>query len=158
MLTSILLGKHPENKSGIEIGLFDVIDIQADYFTEDGKYLMNRSFHTIYHGAKAPYANVGEASSSGYEISIDGNHNFNKDLWVTGRANFVYTTNKYEVYDEPNYPYPWLSWIGLNMNQSTGLIAERLFIDEADITNSPLQTFGDYMPGDIKYGREYDTS
>lgn len=138
---------------GIEIGLFDVIDIQADYFTEYRKnILMNRSAIPSTMGLQASLrSNVGEASSSGYEISIDGNHYFNKDLWVTGRANFVYTTNKFEVYDEPKYPYPWLSWIGLNMNQRTGLIAERLFIDEADIANSPLQTFGDYLPGDIKY-------
>lgn len=138
---------------GIEIGLFDVIDIQADYFTEYRKnILMNRSSIPSTMGLQAALrSNVGEASSSGYEISIDGNHYFNKDFWVTGRANFVYTTNKYEVYDEPKYPYPWLSWVGLNMNQRTGLIAERLFIDEADIANSPRQTFGEYMPGDIKY-------
>ena len=30
-------------------------------------------------------------------------------------------------------------------------MAERLFIDQADIDNSPTQTFGDYKPGDIKY-------
>ena len=29
--------------------------------------------------------------------------------------------------------------------------AERLFIDEEDIANSPVQTYGEYMPGDIKY-------
>ena len=46
---------------------------------------------------------------------------------------------------------PWRSRIGLNLSQPFGYIAERLFIDEADIANSPLQTFGDYMAGDIKY-------
>ena len=138
---------------GVEIGLFDVIDIQADYFTEKRKnILMNRSSIPSTMGLQAALrANVGEASSSGYEISIDGNHYFSKDVWVTGRANFVYTTNRFDVYDEPKYPYPWLSWVGLNINQSTGLIAERLFIDEADIANSPQQMFGDYLPGDIKY-------
>lgn len=138
---------------GIEIGLFDVVDIQADYFTEYRKnILMDRSSIPSTMGLQAALrSNVGEASSSGYEISIDGNHYFNNDLWMTGRVNFVYTTNKFEVYDEPRYPYPWLSWVGLNMNQRTGLIAERLFIDEADIANSPTQTFGAYMPGDIKY-------
>lgn len=138
---------------GIEIGLFDIFDIQADYFTEYREnILMNRSSIPSTMGLQGVLrANVGEASSSGYEISIDGNHSFHKDLWVTGRANFVYTNNRFEVYDEPRYPYPWLSWIGLNMNQATGLIAERLFIDEADIVNSPQQMFGEYMPGDIKY-------
>ena len=138
---------------GVEVGLFDVVEIQADYFTEKrGNILMDRSSIPSTMGLQAPLrANVGEASSSGYEISVDGNHYFNKDIWVTGRANFVYTTNRFDVYDEPQYPYPWLSWVGLSINQSTGLIAERLFIDEADIANSPTQMFGDYMPGDIKY-------
>jgi TonB-linked SusC/RagA family outer membrane protein len=138
---------------GIEIGLFDKIDIQADYFTEKRtNILMDRSSIPSTMGLQASLrGNVGEASSHGYEFSVDGSHFFNKDFSVTGRANFVYTTNKFDVYDEPNYPYSWLSWVGKNMNQATGLIAERLFIDEADIANSPVQTFGDYMPGDIKY-------
>jgi hypothetical protein len=82
---------------------------------------------------------------------MDANHSFNRDFWITGRVNFIYATNKFDVYDEPQYPYPWLSWVGLNISQQTGLIAERLFVDEADIANSPKQTFGTYKPGDIKY-------
>jgi hypothetical protein len=65
--------------------------------------------------------------------------------------NFVYAVNKFEVYEEPKYPYSWLSSVGLSFDQPKGLIAERLFIDEADIVNSPKQTFGEYMAGDIKY-------
>lgn len=138
---------------GLEMGLFNIFEIQADYFTEKRtNILMNRSSIPSTMGLQASLrGNVGEASSHGYEISIDGNHYINKDLSITGRANFVYATNKFEVYDEPKYPYPWLSWVGLNMNQKTGLIAERLFVDEADIANAPVQTFGEYMPGDIKY-------
>ena len=42
--------------------------------------------------------------------------------------------------------------MGQNLSQSWGLIAERLFVDEADIANSPTQNFGDrVMAGDIKY-------
>lgn len=38
------------------------------------------------------------------------------------------------------------------MSQQWGFIAERLFIDEADIANSPEQNFGGkLMAGDIKY-------
>ena len=37
------------------------------------------------------------------------------------------------------------------MNRQWGYIAERLFVDEADIANSPVQSFGTYLPGDIKY-------
>ncbi len=138
---------------GIELGLWDKFEIQADYFTEyRSNILMSRAAIPSTMGLQAPLrANVGEASSRGYEISIDGNHSFTNDFWITGRFNFTYATSKFREYDEPTYPYPWRSWVGLPINQVTGLIAERLFIDDADIANSPKQTYGEYMPGDIKY-------
>ncbi|MDR0542472.1 MAG: TonB-dependent receptor [Dysgonamonadaceae bacterium] len=137
---------------GIELGLLGKVEIQADYFKEHREnILMNRAAIPSTMGLQAPLrANVGEASSRGFEVSIDGNHSFNKDFWLTGRANFTFATSKFEVYEEPHYPYYWRSWVGLSIGQSTGLLAERLFIDEADIANSPRQ-FGQYMPGDIKY-------
>jgi len=139
--------------AGIELGILDKIEIQADYFREYRKnILMDRTSIPATMGLQAPLrSNVGEASSHGFEVSVDVNHSFNKDFWLTGRANFTYATNKFEVYDEPNYPYSWLYNKGLKIKQQRGLIAERLFIDEADIANSPRQTFGEYLPGDIKY-------
>jgi TonB-linked SusC/RagA family outer membrane protein len=138
---------------GVEISLFDKIEIQADYFTEyRTNILMTRSSIPSTMGLQADLrANIGEASSHGYEISVDVNHSFNQNFWLTGRANFTYATNKYEVFEEPTYPYPWLSSKGLSFDQQKGLIAERLFIDEADVANSPRQVYGSYLPGDIKY-------
>ena len=138
---------------GIEMGLFNSIEFQADYFTEKREnILMTRASIPSTMGLQADLrANVGEASSSGFEMSLDANHSFNKNFWISGRFNFTYAKSKYEVYEEPDYGYPWLSWVGLPIGQQTGLIAERLFIDEADIANSPRQTFGTVMPGDIKY-------
>lgn len=37
------------------------------------------------------------------------------------------------------------------MNQQWGYIAEGLFVDEAEVANSPRQNFGEYTAGDIKY-------
>ncbi|WP_306301700.1 SusC/RagA family TonB-linked outer membrane protein, partial [Candidatus Symbiothrix dinenymphae] len=138
---------------GIEIGLFDRIEIQADYFTEyRTNILMTRTSVPSTMGLQADLrANVGEYSSHGYEVSVDAKHSFNKDFWLTGRANLTYANGQYEVFEEPTYPYPWLSSKGLSFDQQKGLIAERLFIDDADIANSPRQTFGSYLPGDIKY-------
>lgn len=138
---------------GIELGLLKEIELQVDYFSEKRtNILMTRESIPSTMGLQAPLrANVGEASSSGIEGSLDISHSFNKDLWITGRANVTYAKSRYDVYEEPDYGYPWLSWVGLPINQQTGLIAERLFVDEADIANSPKQTFGTVMPGDIKY-------
>ena len=57
----------------------------------------------------------------------------------------------YDYLEETYSPYPWISRIGTKINQPYGLVAERLFIDEEDIATSPVQTFGEYLPGDIKY-------
>ena len=141
---------------GFELGLFNKVDIQADYFTEyRSNILMDRAQVPASMGLQSPIrANVGEASSKGFEMSLDYKDNITNDFFVAVRANFSFATSKYEVFEELDYVsagLPWRSRIGLNLSQPFGYIAERLFIDEADIANSPIQTFGDYMAGDIKY-------
>ena len=97
-------------------------------------------------------ANIGELKSHGYELSVDFNKSFTKDLWASIRGTFTFARNKTSVYEEPNYPSEtsYRSKIGYPWNTIWGLVAERLFIDEEDVHNSPTQ-FGDYMAGDIKY-------
>ena len=141
---------------GVEIGLFNKIAIQADYFREyRSNILMDRAQIPATMGLQSPIrANVGEASSDGYEITLDYNDQINDNLFIGFRGNFSYANSRYEVYEELDYQnagLPWRSRIGLNLSQPYGYIAERLFIDEADVANSPLQTFGNYMAGDIKY-------
>jgi hypothetical protein len=76
---------------------------------------------------------------------------FNKNLWITGRGTFTYATSKIVEWESPDYSAtPWLSKIGSNINQQWGFIAERLFVDDAEVANSPTQ-FGMVMGGDIKY-------
>ena len=141
---------------GIELGINNNLDFQADYFTEyRTNILMDRAQIPASMGLQAPIrANVGEASSEGFEFTLDYKNSLTNDLFVGLRANFSYADSKFEVYEELDYVtagLPWRSRVGLNLSQAYGYIAERLFIDEADIANSPLQTFGEYMPGDIKY-------
>jgi len=139
---------------GIELGLFNKAEIQIDYYTEHRKnILMTRSDIPTTMGLQStPQTNVGEAKGSGIDLSIDYNHSITKDLWITGRANLTYATAKYEVYEEVDYSAtPWLSHIGRPISQAQGYIAERLFVDDAEVLNSPTQTFGEYMGGDIKY-------
>ncbi|WP_044060427.1 SusC/RagA family TonB-linked outer membrane protein [Proteiniphilum acetatigenes] len=136
-----------------EIGLFEKIDIQAEYFKEDrNNILMDRAFIPSTMGLQAPSrSNVGEAAAHGVDISVNLNHSFNKDTWISGIANFTYATSEFKVYEEPDYPNaPWRSRIGYPLTQTWGYIAERLFVDEEEVRNSPTQ-FGNYKAGDIKY-------
>ena len=140
--------------TGIEIGLFKALDIQADFYTEHrSNILMSRADIPTTMGLQTtPQTNVGEAKGKGIDLSADYQHFINKDFWITGRANFTYATSKYEVYEEvDNTLTPWLSRIGEPLSQTWGYVAERLFVDNYEVANSPVQTFGEYMGGDIKY-------
>jgi len=139
---------------GMEIGLFNDLEIIVDVYNEERKnILMNRSSIPSTMGLQStPQTNVGEASGQGIDFSIDYNKAFRNGWWLTGRANFTWAKTEFKVYDEiDNFDTPWISRVGQPIRQQWGYIAERLFIDEFDVQNSPVQTFGEYMGGDIKY-------
>lgn len=142
---------------GIELGLFNgKVDIQADLFKEYRKnILQTRADVPAEMGLwRTPQVNVGEAEGNGIDVSVDYNHSITPDFWVTGRANFTFARSTYLYFEEADYTsidMPWRSRIGHAISQRWGYVAERLFIDEADVANSPRQDFGEYLPGDIKY-------
>lgn len=139
---------------GTDINFFkDALKIQADVYkdTRSNIYMVRENFPATAGLEAAISGNVGKVVSKGFEGSADYQHSFSKDLWLTGRVNFTYATNKYVELDEKDYPDAYLKRLGHNINQQWGLIAERLFVDEKEIQNSPTQDFGRYMAGDIKY-------
>jgi TonB-linked SusC/RagA family outer membrane protein len=139
---------------GLELNLWKALEIQADYFIENrSKILQARSHIPTLMGlqGEVPQSNVGKASGSGFDMSVDYNRSFTRDFWAVFRGNFTYAASKYEVYDEPDYAdTPWRRHYGRKISQQFGYIAERLFLDESEKESSPLQ-FGDYGAGDIKY-------
>jgi TonB-linked SusC/RagA family outer membrane protein len=138
---------------GLELGLFNKVDLQVDVFNEYREnILMDRASIPTTMGLQAAVrANVGEASSKGIDISLNYDHSINKDVWISGMANFTYATSEFKVYEEPNYSdTPWMSNVGYSLKQYRGFVAERLFVDDDEVRNSPEQ-FGEYMAGDIKY-------
>ncbi|MGL4518876.1 MAG: SusC/RagA family TonB-linked outer membrane protein [Phocaeicola sp.] len=140
---------------GFEATLFKDFKLIAEYFREDrSNILQTRSSITDEIGIEVPNnvkANIGKASSQGFDGSLDYNKHFSNKMWLQLRGNFTYARGIYKEFEEPNYPdAPWLSRVGKPITQQWGYIAERLFIDENDVKNSPIQ-FGDYKAGDIKY-------
>lgn len=102
---------------GFELGLFNSLDVQFDYFREDrSKILMDRSFIPTTMGLEASVrANVGEAASHGVDLSVNYNHWFNNKIWLQGYGNFTYATSEFKVADEPDYAaagLPWRSRVG----------------------------------------------
>ncbi|MDR0541663.1 MAG: TonB-dependent receptor, partial [Dysgonamonadaceae bacterium] len=142
---------------GLELGLFNgKVELQADLFKEHRiNILQQRADIPVEMGLWAtPLVNVGEANGKGIDVSLDYNHSISKDAWLVGRANFTYARSIFSYYEEPNYAalnQAWRSKIGHSVQQEWGYVADRLFIDWEDINSSPVQNFGEYRPGDIKY-------
>lgn len=140
---------------GIELSLWEKIDIVADLFSEyRTNILMDRLAFSTFGLQADTKANVGEASSRGIDISVDYSESFNNGIWVTARGNFTYAKGQFEKVEEADYSAtPWLSKVGRPITQEWGYIAERLFVDDMDVINSPSQTFGGSIVrgGDIKY-------
>ncbi len=144
---------------GIDMSLFNAVDIMVEYFTEkrSGIYQQRTSIpaSTGLSGNDL-YGNVGGAKSHGVDASMDINYSFNKDAFISGRFNFTYSKSEVTEKDEPAYKesLKHLSRVGYPAAQSWGYIAERLFIDAADVANSPKQEVADaavVQAGDIKY-------
>jgi len=139
---------------GFEIGLFhQALQIEGDFFKDirSNIYMVRQNFPATAGLEASISGNVGKAASKGFDGSINYQQFFSNSLWFNARANFTYAVNEYLELDERDYSDRYLSQIGQNINQQWGLVAERLFVDEAEIANSPLQDFGEYMAGDIKY-------
>lgn len=139
--------------AGIELGLFNEFNLEADYFIENRSNILSDRIMSSSLGLEAGVrANIGEAVSRGIDGRITYNKSFSNGLWIQAMGNFTYATNKITKIEEPDYTdTPWLSRVGKPINQNWGYIAERLFVDQNEVNNSPVQTFGEYTGGDIKY-------
>ena len=144
---------------GLDLTVYGV-EVSVDVFKQRrDKILMGRSYISGTMGLQASVvANTGQAESEGFEVAMNYNKFFKNQMWTQLRANLTYATSNVLVYDEPNYPANeyYRSRVGYPINQQWGYIAERLFIDEYEVENSPAQNFGsgkeaEYGAGDIKY-------
>ncbi|WP_293308777.1 SusC/RagA family TonB-linked outer membrane protein [Pedobacter sp. UBA5917] len=138
---------------GLDYSLFhDKLNGAVDYFRErrTGIYMSRNSLPGFVGLETTPSANVGEVKAAGF----DGNLTFKQKLYnvdFTLRGNFTYSKNEIIERDEENTIYTYKLQEGHRVNQARGLIDLGLFKDYDDIRNSPRQSFGEVMPGDIKY-------
>jgi TonB-linked SusC/RagA family outer membrane protein len=138
---------------GLELNLWNSLELQIDWFRENrSNIMMERKDIPTTMGLQAtPSANIGKAKGGGVDISLDYNRSFTKDIWAVFRGNFTYAASEYEIYEEPDYSdVPWRTHKGQKISQEYGFVAERLFLDDDEVKNSPVQ-FGEYGAGDIKY-------
>lgn len=141
---------------GLEAYFFNNrLQLEGDYFIENRYDIYTKGIGSIpgYMGIDKnnfPIENKGEVKTHGFEISLG---------WQDKIGDFYYAITSYVDYNkskiiemsEPLQPEPYMEETGCIVGQDFGLISLGLFKDEADVQNSPVQLFGAYGPGDIKY-------
>lgn len=137
---------------GFEIGFFDKLKLQVDYFYEkrSGIYIQQQSVPSVVGLNVTQYVNLGEMENKGIDASLEYEQRYNDWYW-SARANFTYNRNEMLYDDKPTPIWAYQSEVGFPYNQQRGLVALGLFESEEDIANSPKHTFGAVRPGDIKY-------
>jgi TonB-linked SusC/RagA family outer membrane protein len=140
---------------GLEFNIFKGFEVITEYWKrKQTNILMDRTYIPSTMGLQSAIkANVGEAAAEGVDFSLTYNKSFGKDMWLQLRGNMTYATSKFAKYEEPSYGAneQHLSKIGHPITQAWGLVAERLFVDDIEVANSPYQNYGTYLGGDIKY-------
>jgi len=139
---------------GFDLQIDNALTINVDAYeqTRSSIYQARTNIGSTIGLTSSPATNFAKIKSKGVDVAATYNKQFNNDWYTQLRGNFTYATNEWKQFDEVTYPenLSYLSVIGNNVSQTYGLIAERLFIDDEEVANSPTQ-FGTYGAGDIKY-------
>ncbi|MGV3762964.1 TonB-dependent receptor [Parapedobacter sp.] len=145
---------------GLELGLFNNdLSLIAEVYHENRTNIVQvrQDIPSIVGLTAGVRTNYGEAVGRGLDLTLNYNKAFANSMWYIIRGNYTYGTAKITVYDELDYSdvAPWRSVVGQKVGQSRGYVAERLFIDDNEVSNSPMQQVnsagGEYQAGDIKY-------
>lgn len=141
---------------GVDLQLFGKVNLVLDVFKEkrEGIFMKLQTVPTFLGtGSTDVYGNLGKVNNEGLDFSVDYQHSFGNGLSMQWKGTFTYAHNTVKVYSEPPYKqYPNLSRVGHSVNSLQGYIADRLFIDDAEVANSPEQLIsGNVRGGDIKY-------
>lgn len=140
---------------GFDINVMD-IKLTVDAFREIRDHIFQKkgSIPNYFGTAKSEiYGNLAKVKNWGVDLAVDYGKNITKDLSVEFRGTFTFARNKVLEYDEAADTRPALRTVGKHLNGLWGYVADGLYIDEADIANSPKSTLGNIAiaPGDVKY-------
>jgi len=106
------------------------------------------------------YGNLGRVKNKGFDLSIDYAKQISSDFSASIKGTFTYAKNVILEYDEPSFAkYPNLSRVGHSTSTPLLYLADRLFIDDTEVKNSPTQNIGGFIRGgDIKYHNVADVN
>jgi len=141
---------------GMDLKMFRDLNITVDVYKQWRTQILQpkSSIESAAGFSAIPSSNYGKAETQGIDLAVNYQRSLTKNNWINLRGTLTYATSKKKVADEIQYPanIRYLSGVDHSLSQGWGMIAERLFIDDKEVANSPVQ-FGDnkLMAGDIKY-------
>ena len=144
--------KATKDNLGIEIGLFNKLNITVDLYKERRKNILiaRSSLSGILGVTGTVFANLGEMNNQGIDANLEYNEKMgNVSLRLYG--NFTYNNNKIIERDEPRQQYAYQQATGQKLGDNLMYIAEGLFTSTEQIAKSPSQFGANLKPGDIKY-------
>lgn len=140
---------------GLEMHFLKNFVLQADIFYErrDNIWVQLSRVPDIFGFSTNPYANAGEMENKGMDAFLEYTKPLGEDVSINFKGTFTFSQNKILANGEEKKKFEYQSAIGQPYGRQMGYIAEGLFIDQAEIDNSPSQVSigGESMPGDIKY-------
>lgn len=141
---------------GLDLELFNELSLVFEWYKENRRdiFMERRTIPSFFGtGSTRIYGNLGKVENTGFEVSANYNKQFTKDFNMSFQGSFTLAKNKITEYDEPDFlRYPGKSRVGHSINQQLLYQADRLFIDQAEVANSPTQKLSGFVnPGDIKY-------
>ncbi|MCT4646014.1 MAG: TonB-dependent receptor [Carboxylicivirga sp.] len=149
---------------GLELDFMQsAFQLRAEYFIQDRSNILQSRLLPYSMGLRVTADdgssvrdNVGSARINGVDLSLDGNKSWMNGMWLSVRGTFTYSNSEITNFEEPNYALqnsPYRAITGSKIGQAYGYVAERLFLDDQEVINSPRQVFGTSLPsaGDIKY-------
>ena len=137
---------------GTDVRLFKSLDVTFDLFYQQRRNILVSAaqLNSDVVGIQSSYDDKGRVESMGLELGLRYAKTFNNGLNVNAGATF--STVKSKILEWIETPaYPNLSVVGGPADAERGLIALGFFQSQDEISQSPLQQFGQVKVGDIKY-------
>src|ERR1035437_8614311 len=138
-------------EGGVEMDLLhNRLHIEANYYDKRTKDLLTM----VNDGANNFYMNAGSIKSSGLEFLATWNQSVNKDLSYSISGNLTTMNNKVLSVWKDGYKYYDVNSVteaGNPLGYFYGYQVEGVYQSYADKLASPVNTLGDYNPGDLKF-------
>jgi len=148
--------KAKRSNVGLEVNLFGkgILNLSTDLFYEKRRDMLvipqNVPFEVGVISSALPPANFGVTENKGFETELSHRYKIGQvNYFING--NVSYARNKILEMTEETKLWPNLARTGHPIGQHFTLIALGFFNSQEEIDNSPEQTFGPVIPGDIKY-------